>query len=169
MPFVVFRGERRLTDIVRRSFGELENAAERRRARDAVLRANPHLENLADVPLGSLIVVPRVPGIRPVRRGRVDDPGPDAVGEVADALAFYVEHLRAAGAEDRRRLDEVDRLLEDQALVELLSEVQVAERWIGPIAQANQTRRAEADERDAFIERLSGAAEELEDLKEFLR
>src|SRR3970040_799626 len=79
MSFVVFKGERKLAELVLRAYGELK-ASDRKRAEAALVRANPHLAKLKDVAPGSLIVLPLVPGIGEPRQRRSEGPGGDAIG-----------------------------------------------------------------------------------------
>ena len=92
MAFVVYQGERKIADVVARAYGDLK-VADRKRAEAALVRANPHLSELADVSKGSLIVVPPVPGLSPTDQTDLAAPAAEGVGAVADALAALQRRL----------------------------------------------------------------------------
>src|SRR3989304_2864823 len=79
MSFVVFKGERKLAELVLRAYGELK-ASDRKRAEAALVRANPHLAKLKNVAPGPVCDAgPRGPALlpRPQRVG-LGLPGGDA-------------------------------------------------------------------------------------------
>jgi len=167
MSFVVFKGERKLAELVLRAYGELK-ASDRKRAEAALVRANPHLAKLKDVAPGSLIVLPLVPGIGEPRQRRSEVPAADAIGEVAAALEDYGKRLDEALDAEGSELGELRALLKSRPLREKVREVEEAGAYVERVAAALKDREAEHEQRRAFLRQLPAARKELAELAELL-
>jgi hypothetical protein len=167
MSFVVFKGERNIADVVSRAYGELK-ASDRKRAEAALVRANPHLAEIKDVAEGSLIVVPRVPGVRESADREAESPAADAVGEIAEALTDYRKRLEASAKREEGDLSELEKLLESGPLREKLGNTPEAGPYLDRAAEAAKDRRTENEERKAILERLEDAETRLAELVERL-
>ena len=68
MSFAIYKGEKSVTDLAARLFG-LQGKGQHpaaRQAGDLLLKANPQLKNMSQVPVGSVIVVPpEAPSLQP--------------------------------------------------------------------------------------------------------
>jgi hypothetical protein len=168
MAFVVFQGERKIADVVARAYGDLK-AADRKRAEAALVRANPHLSELADVAKGSLIVVPPVPGLSPNEQTDLAAPAAEGVGAVADGLeALQRRLLESAKAEDDR-LDALQTLLKSKPVLALLDRAPLARPYVERVTKAAKTRTDEQEARLDAIKRLDAARSALAELAERLR
>jgi hypothetical protein len=168
MAFVVFQGERKIADVVARAYGDLK-AADRKRAEAALVRANPHLSELADVAKGSLIVVPPVPGLSPNEQTDLAAPAAEGVGAVADGLeALQRRLLESAKAEDDR-LDALQTLLKSKPVLALLDRAPQARPYVERVTKAAKTRTDEQEARLDAIKRLDAARSALAELAERLR
>src|SRR5436189_5995906 len=99
MRFVVFKGEKSVTDLANRLFripgGSGQPAI--KQAAAALLKANPQLKDISKVPIGSLIAIPdTAPPLNPDEQVIV--PGV--------ATPFAVERVRSALDSLYQRLDE---------------------------------------------------------------
>lgn len=168
MAFVVFKGERKIAELVERAYGTELTAAQRTRAAAAIERANPHLATLKDVAPGSLVVVPRVPGLAPTA-ARAADPITAGVGELADALQGYRKQLGTALKQATGRTAEVKEILASEELRNVvLPEGGGAER-LERIAKATEEREAAHERTAAVIEGMGKVADELVELADRLR
>jgi hypothetical protein len=163
MNFVVFKGERKLEELVERGYGEL-NRADRKRAEAVLLRVNPHLTELKDVTEGSLIVIPPVPGIEKAPRRPSEIPAADALEEVDALLDDYVGHLNTARSSARSELDGLRELLESDAVRERLQRIEEARPYVDRLVAAIEVRDAELEQTRAFLEQLPAARKELAEL-----
>jgi hypothetical protein len=113
MKIITYQGERNLSELAKRMFsirgqkaGELS-----RKAEAAILEANPRLKDLKNVPEGTLLVVPDVPG---VAAGGAD-PGFTLGKEMVAQLRHALSGARAAI--ERSADSEVKQAKETTALV----------------------------------------------------
>lgn len=166
MGYVVFRGERKLADVVKSAYGELK-VADRRRAEAALVRANPHLLTLADVEEGALVVVPRVPGIRAPAEKRPGTPGAEAGDALGDALRAHRTLLGESLEAEKRRQAELAKLLASRAVRAELGGISddVSAR-VQAVADALKAGRADLADREKAIERLADAETALAELAE---
>jgi hypothetical protein len=168
MAFVVFKGERKLTELVERAYGPDLTAADRKRAVAAIERANPHLANLKDVAAGSLVVVPRVPGLT-ASAARVADPASQGVREIAEALQAYRQVLDGSLEQAAGRVAEVKETIALQALRDVvLPEAGGAER-LERIAGATRDREVELERGATVVEGMAKVRDELVALADRLR
>jgi phage tail protein X len=106
MWFAVTKGEQKLSELAARLYRiEAPNArAKAKAAADALLEANPHLEELKQLPAGTEIVVPEVPDLEVTAEARPAETA--AGGTLVDELRTS---LAAAGAALTAAVDEHDR------------------------------------------------------------
>jgi hypothetical protein len=168
MAFVVFQGERKIADVVARAYGDLK-VADRKRAEAALVRANPHLSELANVSKGSLIVVPPVPGLSPTDQTDLAAPAAEGVGAVGDSLAALQQRLRQAAKAEDDRLDALQTLLKSKPVLALLDRAPQARPYVERVTKAAKTRGDEQEARLDVIKRLDAARAELADLAAQLR
>jgi phage tail protein X len=168
MSFVVFKGERKLADLVTRGYGELK-AADRRRAEAAILRANPHLADLKNVAPGTLVTLPRVPGLREPEREDAAVPHRDAAGELDAALEAYGKRLSDAADAERAELAETRALLKSRPFRARLAEVAEAAPYAERVEAALKDREAEHELRRMFLKQIPQARKDLAELAKRLR
>lgn len=85
MPIATFRGEKTLADIANKMYVRL-TPKQREKAEAEILKANPHLHNLRDLPEGAIIRVPSTPQLRPKINRSLENPDVQIADAVADAL-----------------------------------------------------------------------------------
>ncbi len=74
MSFAIFKGETSIKDLVSRLFGlhEKSSPAKADQAADALLKANPQLNNISTIPVGTIIKIPpSAPPLKPDQQGVV--------------------------------------------------------------------------------------------------
>jgi hypothetical protein len=163
VPFVVYRGEKRIADIVRRNFGEL-NAGERKRARDVLLRANPQLGDLDKVVDGSLLVLPAELGRRVAADDAREPPAAAAAEALADELRDLLDRLEAASEADRTATKQLEELVNDGELQDIVNTVDQGER-LELVRRSIEDKQIRADERERFLEQAHQGFEHLENLR----
>lgn len=169
MPFVVFQGERKIAELVERAYGSELTAAEKTRAVAALERANPHLSKLKDVTPGSLVVVPRVPGLAPPAAARSADPVSEGVREVAGALEDYRKELTQALKLEKPRLAEVKTLLGSQELRAVVTPESGGQARLDRIGAALTEREAANERTETAIAGMAAVRDELNELADRLR
>lgn len=165
MNFVVFKGERKLEELVERGYGELSRA-DRKRAEAILLRSNPQLAKLKEVADGSLIVIPPVPGIEKPPRRPSEVPAADALEEVDAVLDDYGGHLDTATSAARTELDGLRQLLDSEPVRKRLNEIEEARPYASRVNDAIEDREADLERTRAFLEQLPAARKELAELVE---
>lgn len=95
MGYMVFKGEKKIHELVSRAYGELK-PADARRAEAALKAANPHLSKLQALPEGAILVVPAVPGIEHADAAGDADPLRGGLATLAHSLERYCAHLQSA-------------------------------------------------------------------------
>jgi hypothetical protein len=170
MAFVVFKGERKVSELVARAFGDDLSNAERRRAAAAIRRANPHLADLENVSEGALVMVPDVPGVARAREARDEaDPAADGVRELAKTLDEYRSELAEALEREAARIDDVEALLGDGTLQEVMGQEPGGEEQLDAIRKATEFRRQRAERSAGALGHIERTVEELADLAGELR
>jgi hypothetical protein len=169
MPFVVFQGERKIAELVERAYGSELTAAEKTRATAALEKANPHLSKLKDVTPGSLVVVPRVPGLAPPAAARAADPVSGGVHEIADALEDYRKELTQALKLEKPRVAEVKSLISSQDLRAVVTPETGGQERLDRIAAALTDREAANERTETAIAGIAALRDELNELADRLR
>jgi hypothetical protein len=167
MAYVVVKGEKKLTEVVGRAFGEL-SAAHAKRAEAAILRANPQLADPAGLQAGAVIVVPFVPGLR---RAAADDgeaaPARELVTSLSLSLEGYRKDLTETVRNERTAVQELTALLKSKELIAAARELP-NERYLQNVTQGVKTRIEENDQREAFLKVLGKAKSDLDALAKTL-
>lgn len=165
MKFSVYKGEKEISDLAARVFDiKGRNTAEaRRKAEAALLSANPHIRNLAELREGTLIVVPELP----------ESPPPKATqaGSILDELGDHLtrtmkeleETLSRSVAYEESEAAAVNEALKSRELREFMGQSPETKEQLERIADAAKNRLKEA--------KAAAAAQEkaLAELQEALR
>jgi hypothetical protein len=103
MSFAIFKGETSVKDLVNRLFGlQGKNAqAKADQAAEALVKANPQLNNINNVPVGTIIKIPpTAPPLKPAEQGVV--PGAARAAAAAQAQSMLNSlHQRLADLDAR--------------------------------------------------------------------
>jgi hypothetical protein len=163
MPFVVLKGEKKLSDVVSRVFGEL-NAADAARARAALLRVNPQLAEKGDLGSGVIVVVPQVPGLSGGLPDKSDLPAAQAVAEIIRGLGDYRKKLMASARDEQAAIGELAALLKSKEMKALVKELPDTGDYVERASVGAKSRVAEQDQRAAFLKMLGKAQADLDAL-----
>lgn len=164
MAYIVLKGDKRLGDVVTRAYGDVRSA-DAKRAEAALLRANPELAKLRDLKPGALIVVPRVPGLRPAAGvDRADQPTKETVHELRDALDDYRKLLANRVGEEKAAIATLGELLKSKEVRVIVRDLQDATAYVDRVSAALKPRTAENDARGTFAKALAQARSDLDTL-----
>lgn len=145
MKYAVAKGETEISELTARIF-EIKGkgaAAVSRQAEEALLKANPHLTDLAKVKPGTLIVIPELVDSPKLRGPQVADPGSDAIGQAKVALEEF------AGAIDKLVKSEEEDVvgqmeaLKDPELRKFSAEVPEAKELLAKLSESLKSRSKE--------------------------
>ena len=163
MAYVVLKGEKKLADVVRRSYGEL-NAADAKRVEAALLRANPQLAQPQELKAGVIVVTPAVPGVRAADGERGEAPAREAVVDLGNSLDEYRKQLAAAQRQEQEERTAVGALLKSKELKAAVGHHPDGEKYVAGVAAALKARGEEHDRRTAFLRTLTQAKSDLDEL-----
>lgn len=162
MAITTFTGEKRVSDIATRVFGDLP-PAQLKVAEEALLQANPHLKTLKTLKPGAVVLVPQVPGIKPKATAAAGD-HPAAAGAtlVARDLELYQKQLVAAVGTEQQAVKDSTAQLKSADVRRLAAQFKL-DAQLTVIEQANKVRETSAKEADNFVRKTF--AEIQQDLK----
>jgi hypothetical protein len=167
MGFIVFKGEKKISNLLERAYGDLK-PADAKRAEEALLRANPELKKLRELKPGALIVVPPLPGIRPTASNEAAELIVEAVRATRGALDEYRKRLGEALDRERAEVTGVLELLKSKELKAAVRDSPDAAPYAERVAEATKARTTEAEQRTAFLKGLAKAHVDLEALEKKL-
>lgn len=165
MPVMVLKGERKLSDVVRRAYGEALPAAEARRAEAALVAANPQLSRLRELPPGAMVVVPRMPERAPAPQDETQGWHAGEVAELRASLEAYRKHLGAGLAGEREALAATTALLKSADVKALARSFRESAPYLERVKAAAKDRAAEAEARAAFVKSLARLRADLDELE----
>jgi hypothetical protein len=165
MAITTFTGEKRVSDIATRVFGDLP-AAQLKVAEEALLQANPNLKTLKTVKPGAVLIVPQVPGIKPKRTASAGvHPAADGVTLVLRGLEQYQKHLAEAASGEQQEVKNTLAQLKSADMKRLVGQFQLQSQ-LAQIDAANKQRDASAAEAGTFAKKT--IAEMQKDLQELI-
>ena len=157
MPFIMFKGERKVTDLLERAYGADLKAADQKRAEAALVKANPQLAKLREIKPGTMIRVPDLPGLaRPPQREMPEASLVELQME-RDAVDEYRKRLGARLDDERRLLDADAELLKSADARTLARIAPESAPYFDRVAEANKRRLAELQDRAGFVKTLAKA------------
>jgi hypothetical protein len=168
MPFIVYKGERKLADLVGRAFGAELKAADAKRAEEALLAANPQLATLRDVKEGVLLAVPQVTGVAAAPPD-APDAQQAAIALAKEAFDSYRRNLGIRLDQDRKNIDATAELLKSKEAKALAKAAPESAAYFERATAALKMRQAETDARAATIKALTKLRAEFIELEKKLR
>lgn len=172
MQLATYKGERNLTDLVHRVY-RIEGGGARIRTEEAVealLKANPHLRDLSEVPVGALIVLPTVQphnGHEEVRP--VSDMARDVLIQAEQAFNDFQSVLHGSIDNQRNAAAETSTLINSKKFKQLVGKVPELRKRVPKITEAVDTKRRDAEVRSQSYKIAAAIiAEDFRDLKALL-
>ena len=110
MRYLVLEKETSVAEIAGKAYRNLPTA-ERRKAEEALVKANPELKNMANVRAGALIRIPEGAATGNLDRRNVVDPVDHLIDGVGDQLKALENEMRAGFAAFDERMKEYPQLI----------------------------------------------------------
>ena len=150
MPITTFGGEKQVSELATRVYGNL-SAAELKLAEEALVKANPHLENPKTAKPGAIVIVPDVPGLKAqtAAPGTAQEPGPGGVAQVARTLELYQKQLAQAASDEAADIKDTRAQLKSAEVKRLAGQFQL-QAQLAAIEQAAKARESAAKDADTF-------------------
>jgi hypothetical protein len=167
MPFIMFKGERKLADVLARAYGAGLDVADAKRAETALVAANPHLAKLRDLKPGSLLVVPALPGLKAAAPD-LHDPRHPEIAAARGALELFRKRLGARVEAERVALDASAQALKSKEVKELTRALPDSTPFVERAAAGIKGRVVEAEQRVVSLKGLPKVLGELQALEDKL-
>lgn len=124
MPtFATFEGERTVDEIADRLFTRL-TPRQRETATAAILRANPQLDRIRELPQGAVIEVPDIPALRAKATALNESPDRTTLKLLDTAMRAYVERLQERHSRDEQEVKAQAALVRSSQFNQLISRSQ---------------------------------------------
>ena len=117
MRYLPIRRERSVRAIAERVYGDLTPEV-RARAEAALLKENPQLKRVRDLPAGSVVRVPELDDVRATGKRSVNDPVGDLVDETVETLEAFEKDMAKRFARAERTLQEEAALLRQKGVTD---------------------------------------------------
>jgi len=163
MPFIVYKGERKLADLIGRAYGEGLKVADTKRAEVALVAANPQLAKLRELSDGTLIVVPDLSGVA-TPRSDGSDVSRAALATARREFDEYRRRLSVRLDEDGNSINVSADLLKSREAKALAKAVPESVPYLERGVAALKARQAEAEERAAALKALARLRADFEEL-----
>jgi hypothetical protein len=152
MNYAAFKKELTLTDLTRRLYNIKgpRSAELTKHAQAALLRANPHLQDLTKVPEGTLIAVPNAPGVQPVATGPMSAVGAQIAAQLGQALAAAKSVIQRSLAEENEAADTIANIVRSSDFRGLTKEQPDLKNRISKIAADAKAQLKSAEALRAF-------------------
>jgi len=148
MKFATYKSERNLSELARRLFQIKGPQAEKltKQAEAALLRANPQLRELKNLPRGTFILVPEMTGMEPGEQiSPMEDMAKAMVEPMRLALNAAQKTLAAAISRESENASNTLSLLKSMELKALGKEVSEINKRLPKIAEKAKKRLAETE------------------------
>lgn len=166
MPFATFKGEASVEEIADRVFLNL-TPKQRETAARAILKANPRLKRLKDVPAGVLIEVPDIPALR-AKTAHVDGaPGREILASLQIAVKEHTEQLFNRQDRDAERIKVEAAALADPIFRKAISQSQSVMALADEAALTLELRAKTAEKRRKELE--AGLGQALTDIEAHIK
>ncbi len=167
MKILRLDAEAQVAELASQAFKFRANASAKTKkmATAALLKANPHLADVATLPAGTTIVVPEVPGLEAASDAKsAEGPGTDLLENLVTGIDAAREGLTVALKRNQQEMQETLRLARLPELQTLLKREHPAAAALLSEIEAQTNKQAE--EEKALSERLERAFQDMRnDLK----
>lgn len=165
MGFEIYEGEKKISDLVTKMFGEL-SATKAKRAEAALVDANPELNDLRAMAAGTILVTPTVPGVSPA--APEEEVVIPQLEPVHDALESLLEEMAGAADEERGEIDETAKFLKSAEMKRIVAELPDVTPFLEQAQQGLEQVMKDNDGAELMVKRLKQALKDVEDLSDRL-
>jgi len=145
MKYAVSKGETEISELAGRIFDIKGRgaAAASKQAEAALLKANPHLQDLTKIKPGTLIVIPEAEEIPAVRGPQTTGAGGDTTGQLKFALEDLDGAIERAAKSDEEALAAQTEALKDRELRDFAAQSPEAKEQLAKLTEALKNRSKE--------------------------
>jgi hypothetical protein len=156
MSFVVYKGEKKIGDLVSRAYGDLTDE-DRKRAIAALHAANPHFTAFRELKRGAALVVPALPGIK-VAASEAAASERAKLETLRAEIDAYRARLAAAAEAERASIGDSLDLSRSKEVRKLAKEVPDVAPFLARARKGLEQRAADLEGVKKFSQRLEAAA-----------
>jgi len=151
MAIATFRGEASVGEIADKLFVRL-TPRQREKAEAALLKANPRLGDIGNVPGGTILHVPDIPGLRLKTTRNLENPDVQIAKDLSDALTNYNARLAERFKTERDATKTQVALLKSAEFKRELTKAPDLQALAGQAAKALDGRAKALGERQKNVE-----------------
>lgn len=146
MAVTTFRGEKNLGELADKLFTRL-TPRQREKVEDALLKANPQLDQITELRSGTLLKVPDLPELRAKAKRAGDGPDDQLAAHLDAELAAFGKHLVQRFAAAQEAVAKTDSVLNEPELKRVITNEPPLRDLAKQIGTLNAERKKQLEER----------------------
>ena len=146
MAVTTFRGEKNLGELADKLFTRL-TPRQREKVEDALLKANPQLDQITELRSGTLLKVPDLPELRAKAKRAGDGPDDQLAAHLDAELAAFGKHLTQRFAAAQEAVAKTDSVLNEPELKRVITKEPPLRDLAKQIGTLNAERKKQLEER----------------------
>lgn len=146
MAVTTFRGEKNLGELADKLFTRL-TPRQREKVEDALLKANPQLDQITELRSGTLLKVPDLPELRAKAKRAGDGPDDQLAAHLDAELAAFGKHLTQRFAAAQEAVAKTESVLNEPELKRVITKEPPLRDLSEQIGTLNAERKKQLEER----------------------
>ncbi len=146
MAVTTFRGEKNLGELADKLFTRL-TPRQREKVEDALLKANPQLDQITELRSGTLLKVPDLPELRAKAKRAGDGPDDQLAAHLDAELAAFGKHLTQRFAAAQEAVAKTESVLNEPELKRVITKEPPLRDLAKQIGTLNAERKKQLEER----------------------
>ena len=146
MAVTTFRGEKNLGELADKLFTRL-TPRQREKVEDALLKANPQLDQITELRSGTLLKVPDLPELRAKAKRAGDGPDDQLAAHLDAELAAFGKHLVQRFSAAQEAVAKTDSVLNEPELKRVITKEPPLRDLAKQIGTLNAERKKQLEER----------------------
>lgn len=146
MAVTTFRGEKNLGELADKLFTRL-TPRQREKVEDALLKANPQLDQITELRSGTLLKVPDLPELRAKAKRAGDGPDDQLAAHLDAELAAFGKHLTQRFAAAQEAVAKTESVLNEPELKRVITKEPPLRDLAKQIGTLNAERKNQLEER----------------------
>lgn len=146
MAVTTFRGEKNLGELADKLFTRL-TPRQREKVEDALLKANPQLDQITELRSGTLLKVPDLPELRAKAKRAGDGPDDQLAAHLDAELAAFGKHLAQRFAAAQEAAAKTESVLNEPELKRVITKEPPLRDLAKQIGTLNTERKKQLEER----------------------
>ncbi|TXI31232.1 MAG: hypothetical protein E6Q69_11880 [Aquipseudomonas alcaligenes] len=146
MAVTTFRGEKNLGELADKLFTRL-TPRQREKVEDALLKANPQLDQITELRSGTLLKVPDLPELRAKAKRAGDGPDDQLAAHLDAELAAFGKHLTQRFAAAQEAVAKTEFVLNEPELKRVITKEPPLRDLAKQIGTLNAERKKQLEER----------------------